>query len=189
MGWDTQVTILCERVEKLDTVMSFFFEQDARNYQKKHGRTQIFTRDRTLFFSYERRKYAPYWVVESLSRELPKVLFTLLSDSPEFLGGPGGLVRIKGGRIRDSYGLIGERQELLEMPHPEQVYRWFRCGGPEEKSRLKEGPDHPEGEEHWDYVSRIFENDLDDDVTKLLTEFREEPAAYGWKTAPCCFRG
>ena len=184
MGWDTQVTILCERVEQFDTVMSFFFEQDARHYQQKHEKTQAFTRESTLFFSYERRKYAPYWVVESLSRELPKVLFTLLADSPDFLGGPGGLVRISGGQILDSYGLTDGRQDMLESPHPEQIYRWFQYGGPEEKSRLKEGSDHPEGEEHWDYVSRIFENDLDEDVSKLLEGYKEIPLAYGWKSAP-----
>jgi len=143
MGWDTQINIIVEdiREEELE-IAKEIFEGDAETYYH-NGISFIKYRvcedgSKVLFFTYERRKYLPYWAIQEVSKKFSSQYFTVIGSSPDFISGPAGIVKIAGGEILDSYG-ISERfenhlvtTEQFEKPNPEIL---FQCFG---KNKLEE---------------------------------------------------
>ncbi len=143
MGWDTQITILVEHIreEELE-IAKEIFESDAKDYFH-NGISFIkyrFCEDgsKVLFFTYERRKYLPYWTMQEVSKKFSRHYFTVIASSPDFIGGPAGIVKIADGQILDSYGVFerfGDHStttKALENPNPEVL---FQCFG---KNKLEE---------------------------------------------------
>jgi len=153
MGWDTQVTIIAQNTQgACFNIARLIYEQERsfiHDYAFKRVCYQEQAEDTVLFFTYERRKYIPYWVIQDISANHKEVEFTIVADSPDFLAGPGGLVRIRAGEIYDSYGFWDKRQDLAsgdfaETPDyvdPDLLFHWFGKGKTEEliRQRYTEG--------------------------------------------------
>ena len=150
MGWETEITILAEGIrsaKEARTVAINIYEKDAKTY----GPLSCYTKElENLFFHYERRKYAPYWVIQSLSENYRHIKFTILASCPQFINGPTALIRICNGKILDSYG-IGEfevaemRRYIIMNPLKfiQVIYEWFKFGGKEESLRMVNQEEFP----------------------------------------------
>ena len=126
------------------------FHKDAKRYEPISFYIAKTSLEYASYFTYERRKYAPYWVVQEISNDYPKVSFVILASSPDFLCGPGGIIKIKNGEIMDSYGIYGTdsiRHEILDAPikNREDIYKWFKHGGVEEQLRANYISEFPLG--------------------------------------------
>lgn len=193
MGWDTQIIIIAQGIEAKETAVRIaeqIFEKDSKGY----GKESVFIvnhPDLALYFTYERRKYAPYWVIREISNQYPEVIFTLLGSSPEFIGGPGGIIRIKNGAIIDSYGIYGEnsiRLEVLESPveNMDSIYEWYKSNGPEQAYRTRFTSEFPLGWCEENFSEKIIpieenglrsqiERDEQQEVNKQLVQKRYSP--------------
>ncbi|PHN02582.1 hypothetical protein [Flavilitoribacter nigricans] len=142
MGWDTEIVILAENIKNdynASQISYLIYEKDAKN----HEQTSCFVNSsNSLFYHYERRKHAPFWIIQEISSKFNDVNFTILASCPNFVGGPAGLIRISAGEIIDSYG-IGDvnrtiiRESIISEPlqYISLIYDWFRFDGSEEKLR------------------------------------------------------
>ncbi len=141
MSW-TQVTILIEGVkdEKFD-IAKIIFKEDIHLFLPNENYFSRFksmdTKNDVVFITYERRKHLPYWVIQEVSNVYKNAHFTVIANSPEYDGGPAGIVKIQKGQIKDSYGFWGKRQETLINPEPELIFEWFKKNGYEEFYRDK----------------------------------------------------
>lgn len=130
MGWDTQNSIIVEDLQcNVKIVAMDIFEADAKHYFHKGTAYAIYKQiengSSVLFFTYERRKYLPYWAIQEVSKKHVGAYFTILASSLNFINGPGGLVKILNGEIIDSYGFWEERQSILNKPDAELLWQWF----------------------------------------------------------------
>jgi hypothetical protein len=141
MGWDTQITVLAENTGgRHFEIARMIFEQDAKNYLQYDFYKICFRKlpnDTVLFFTYERRKYLPYWVIQEISAVYKSVIFTVIASCPDHISGAAGLVKISNGAITDSYGFFDERQAITEQPDPEIIFNWFGTKKCEETIRQK----------------------------------------------------
>lgn len=151
MGWDTKIIIIAESIELKEEALKIgkeIFESDSKSYGKEAFYLIETSPNFAIYFTYERRKYAPYWIIQEISKKFPNVLFTVLGSSLEFLCGPGGIIRIQNGTINDSYGIDSEnsfRQEVLFSPieNRQNIYEWFKSNGKEEKLRSNHVKEFP----------------------------------------------
>ncbi len=176
MGWDTQIVIIVENIiDNVQEVASDLYNADANGY---YGKGVCFVKYRhsndgtkALFFTYERRKYLPYWAIQEVSKKYPEMYFTAVGSSPDFLCGPSGLLKIINGEITDSYGFFERAQEILSAPRAEPLYRWFCKDGFEERFRSLY-PEKPRDMNVTDnYVDNLIEFDEDQNrkLDDLLT--------------------
>lgn len=153
MGWYTEIVIIVENIKSKRLAMKIgqsIFEKDSRLYEKETFYILKVNLGYSIYYTYERRKVIPYWVILLLSESYPDLPFTLLGSCPEFLCGPAGLIRIRNGKILDSYGFWYENSKralLLEEPvkYREIIFNWFREGGQEQLSRNTMVDDFPLG--------------------------------------------
>lgn len=136
MGWDTQIIIIVEHIVNEEVeIAKDLFNSDANSYYK-NGISFIKYREcdsgnKILFFTYERRKYLPYWTVQEVSKKFRDKYFTIIASCPDYLCGPAGLVKIYNGDIIDSYGFtervdnMEETIRILENPKPELLFQFF----------------------------------------------------------------
>jgi hypothetical protein len=143
MGWDTQISIIVENVLNDEVeIAKDLFNTDAKSYYHNGisfiKYKQLENVKSVLFYTYERRKYLPYWTIQEVSKKFHDKYFTVLGSSPDYLCGPAGLVRFFNGDIIDSYGFterfgdMSETIRVLENPDPELL---FQCFG---KDKLEE---------------------------------------------------
>lgn len=143
MGWDTQINIIVEQIRDGELeIAKHLFESDAHTYYHNGTSFIRYKEDqnglKALLFTYERRKYLPYWSIQEVSKKFSDSYFTVVGSCPDFIGGPAGIVKLAGGEIIDSYGFtkrfgdIATTIEMLENPDPEVL---FQCFG---KNKLEE---------------------------------------------------
>src|SRR6187551_3527069 len=111
MGWDTQINILAENCkDEYSKIARLIYEKDAKDYIHNGFSKICFKKNENtsaLFFTYERRKYLPYWIIQGISNVYKDVPFTIVASCPDFINGPAGIVKIISGEIIDSYGFFG----------------------------------------------------------------------------------
>lgn len=151
MGWDTQIIILVENIQNEEKeISSALYESDAINYF--HQKTSCAkykncsNESKTLFFTYKRRKYLPYWTIQEVSIKYPEKYFTVIASCPDFILGPAGIIKVSNGEIIDSYGFWErelEATQFLQDPLPEVLYEWFAKDKFEEQFRELYIDKHP----------------------------------------------
>lgn len=178
MGWDTEVIIIAENIQTRDDAKNIS-EQIFENDSKCYGQALVYIIENqnscSLFFTYERRKYLPYWVIEKISVEFINVEFTLLGSCPDFLAGPAGHVKIKNGKIIDSYGIWeGNKQtiriQLITNPrqNPALTFEWYKWKGNENRLREDFIKDFPLTWCNGNYSDKIIPIQ---DTQELIDEF------------------
>ncbi|MCD6066573.1 MAG: hypothetical protein K0S33_1399 [Bacteroidetes bacterium] len=176
MGWDTQIVIIAENIrDEEEVIFRALYEKDAKDYihngisfaKVKHLNDQ----SKVLFFTYERRKYLPYWIIQEVSVIYKDVYFTVAARCPDFIGGPAGIIKVSNGEITDSYGFWGERREMLENPDPELIYNWFAMDKQEERFRKLYSTSRPKKWIEELYSENIFE--LSPLQEAVLHEYRQ----------------
>lgn len=176
MGWDTKVVLIAEGVLDEMCLPALFYEMDTKDY----AQSTCVRRGDVLIYSFIRRKYLPYWEVEDFTKAFPSVRFTLLGGMLEDGSAIGGVIRISNGVVGDSYGFWDERTDFITYSHPEQLYRWFRFGGPEEQSRELNGKTKTFLPDEDGWGSQV-EYNMDAEILALRDEVWQPPAAYGWE--------
>ena len=181
MGWDTDVILIAEHFEckasALEAVM-LFHQEDGGRWEKPTCYLIENEDALSFYFFYERRKYSPYWIIQKMATQWPKVSFNLLGSCPDFLSGPAGFIRIQNGVIIDSYGIFDDWQEnsrqmvLYEAQKFAQlIFNWFKSNGPEEELRT-----------HWEktYPYDWCEDMYSEKVIPISSEgtFKEKLEAY-----------
>ncbi|HCO66572.1 MAG TPA: hypothetical protein DIT04_02290 [Dysgonomonas sp.] len=143
MGWNTQINILIEGLgsEYLE-IAEKIYTKDAMHYWGNGVNNILFNNDdlnKKLFITYCRRKHMPYWVLEDISNIYKHAYFTIIAESPDFLGGPSGIAKITNGEIIDSYGFYEKlRCEIVsDNPNIFAIVNWFNKEGKEEILRQK----------------------------------------------------
>lgn len=172
MGWDTQINILVENIRDEEVeIAKDLLKGDAESYYQ-NGISFIKYRvcedgSKVLFFTYERRKYLPHWTIQEVSKKFNTQYFTVIGSSPEFIGGPAGLVKIENGIILDSYGMaarFGDHSattEIFENPNPEVLFQCFGKNKLEESIRELYLENHPK---RW----------IDEAYSENIIEFTKE---------------
>lgn len=190
MGWENQISILVENIacEEKD-IATEIYEKDAKSYFNSGKNIVKFRRtengSKVLFFSYERSKYLPDWVIEEISLKYKEKYFTVLGSQNEGYGGLAGIVKILNGKISDRYGFYGKltdrdqvwgaRQDILENPEPELIFQWFGKGKTEEILRELSIGECPK-----DVIDFLFSENLvefSSEEEKLLTECQKSVKA------------
>lgn len=187
MGWDTEISILAENLNdqsEARKIAHLIFEKDANSY----GTNSSFVRNPgTLFYHYERRKYAPYWIVQEISKSFSNVDFTILASCPDFVGGPAGLIRISKGLILDSYG-IGEvsksiiRDTIINEPlnYIPLIHEWFGFNGLEEELRMEYLTQYPKDWCDENYVDKIIPIPETEELKEKYNEDYSNLKEYNW---------
>lgn len=148
MGWDTQINIIVESITYEEKIIaSELYEKDAKSYfhngisfaKFKH----LENNSKVLFYTYKRRKYLPYWIIQDISSKFKNKYFSVIGSCPDFIGGPAGLIKVFNGEIIDSYGFLGERQNISRNPNPELLFQWFGKDKYEENYRETYIDNHP----------------------------------------------
>lgn len=191
MGWDTEIIIIAESIESKESARSIggqIFNKDSKRYGVESFFVARINLDYTLYYTYERRKYAPYWVIQEISKVFPTVSFTLLASSPDFLCGPAGIIKIRNNKIIDSYGIWGEnsvRHQIIESPIASKkfIYSWYKNIGLEEKLRNKYVNEYPLGWCDERYSEKIIP--IDDVQLKFQIENnKKENQQINWEEQP-----
>ena len=188
MGWDTTVIILAERLsskEMAKELTEVIHEKDAKFYwNREHSVWKTYTEvGFALFYSYERRKVAPGWIIEEISEIFENVEFTILASCPEFICGPAGLIRIRNREIVDSYGIMSEqtidyRYEIILNPSKYRniLVNWYRKGGKEEQLRDRFIDNYPLDWCNRNYVDKLVPIHRYEDLKSLRNDM--EPVKY-----------
>ncbi|MBP1225830.1 hypothetical protein [Flavobacterium sp. 1355] len=171
MGWDTQIIIIVENIQNEEREITLeLYQSDANSYFHNGLSFAKFKlcsdETKVLFFTYERRKYLPYWAIQDISLKYPGKYFTAIGSSLDFNLGPAGIIKILNGEIIDSYGFWKrelEVTEFLENPIPEALYQWFGKDKLEEQLR----------ELHLDKQPKKWIQDLDLYAENII-EFTEQ---------------
>ena len=166
MGWETEVIIIGEGIESKDTCIKIgndIFEKDSKSYGKESFYIASSSLGYLMFYTYERSKCPPYWVIEEISKIHTDISFTILGSMLEFVTGPAGLIRIKNGKIIDSYGIWyidqkGKRYEILNSPvkNKEIIFEWFKTDGLESELRSKLSNDFPLDSSTDNFIDKII---------------------------------
>lgn len=179
MGWDTQIIIIGENIETKETAKNIgkqIFDKDSKRYGKESFYIIEETSNISIFYTYERRKYAPYWYIEEISKTYPNVNFVILGSMLDFLCGPGGLFKITGGKIEDSYGIWGEestRHRIICNPKEfkYKIYDWFKMDGKENELRINSIQEFPLGSCNNNLVDKVIP--LDESEISLIIDKNE----------------
>jgi len=139
MGWYTNIIIIAESIESKESSIKIseqIFTKDSKSYEQE---TLFISQTNSIYYTYERRKCIPHWIIKDISNSYPNVSFTVLISMPDICG-PSGIIRFKNGKIIDSYGIYGEnskRQLILDSPIDKRlfIYEWYKIGGMEQKLR------------------------------------------------------
>ena len=191
MGWDTEIIIIAESITSKEASLKIgeqLFDRDSKGWEQETFFITQIDSDYAIYYTYERRKYAPYWAVQEISKLYPNVAFTILGDMLDFICGPGGIIRIKAGNIIDSYGIYGEnsiRHKILSSPIEEMhnIFDWFRSGGIEEKLRAKFLDKFPYSWCEGSYSEKIIP--IDENKAKFQFENgNDEKKQLNWKKQP-----
>ncbi len=176
MGWDTQINILVENINNEEVEISNdLYLTDAKTYwgngvcysKYRHQPTG----EKILFFTYERRKYLPYWTIQEVSKKYAEQYFTVIGSSPDYICGPAGLVKILNGEIIDSYGFyerfrsVEQMRTILENPNSETIYQLFGKDKIEEKIRnlyTETNPKHWIDEKYYDNMINFTKQEQDE---------------------------
>lgn len=153
MGWDTNIVIMSEGIPSRQLAQKLaqeIFNEEVITWNN-YGITKCYLKKSkvslmyNLFYFYEKRKFAPIEIIKQLSKKYSNNKFTILASSPDFVAGPGGVIRIKKGEVVDSYGIQGRRHYLLlEIEQNEhKVYNWFKSGSYETKLRIETINEYP----------------------------------------------
>jgi|GEM_PF-1159524 len=190
MGWDTQITVIAENTQEAYLDIARLIYEDAKGYVNLSYDSFIRIcyrqndENTVLFYTFERRKYIPYWVIQEISAKYKEVEFTVLGSSPDYLAGPAGLVRISAGEINDSYAfderrgdLTGHDSETREYLDPDLLLNWFGKGKQEEVFRKRYVEQYPmswcEGNYHTTWIDFSEEEMAQlEDLIKLWKEGR-----------------
>ena len=164
MGWDTQIIIIAENIDSIEESKNIgkqIFDKDSKRYGKESFYIIEEKPNFSIFYTYERRKYAPYWSIEEISKTYPNAKFTILGSMLDFLCGPGGLFKIINGNIIDSYGIWGEdsiRHKFICNPdeYKYSIYDWFTSSGREKELRIKTVQEFPLGACNDNLVDKII---------------------------------
>lgn len=141
MGWDTQIIVIVENIQNEEEKIALELYQSDASFIKGlfYAKFKLCNNmTKVLFFTYERRKYLPFWIIEDISLKYPDKYFTAIASSPDFILGPAGLIKVLNGKIIDSYGFWERELEatiFLENPIPEVLYQWFAKDKFEEQFR------------------------------------------------------
>lgn len=175
MGWDTQIIIIAENIDSIEEskiIGKQIFDKDSKRYGKESFYIIEENTNYSIFYTYERRKYAPYWSIEEISMTYPKAKFTILGSMLDFLCGPGGLFKIIDGKILDSYGIWGEdskRHRIICNPKEYKylIYDWFNSSGRENEHRIKTVQTFPLGACNDNLVDKIIPID-ESEVSSII---------------------
>lgn len=186
MGWDTQINILAESCkDDYLEIAHLIYEKDAK-YYTDNGYSKISFRIieniSVLFFTYERRKYLPYWVIQEISSVYKDVSFTIVASCPDFINGPAGIVKIISGEIIDSYGFFGIRKSIAEKPHAELILQWFGKNKREEIIRQTYLENHPQfwcEENYMDNLIEFSEGETNE-LENFIRTFESRLPGTGW---------
>lgn len=179
MGWYTEIIVIAENIKSskdASEIQKHLYHKDSKRYGVETCYLISQNGNYALYYHYERRKYAPYWAVQTISEEFPGVRFTILGSMLDFLCGPGGLLRISKGEIEDSYGVWpfdARRSTILNTPlaNKEVIYEWFGADGQEHEHRKKYVSQFPYGWCETNYVDKIIP--IPDDELVALIERTE----------------
>ncbi|MDF1695327.1 MAG: hypothetical protein P1U56_05830 [Saprospiraceae bacterium] len=186
MGWDTEIVILAEHCQ--DTKQAIQISKQIKE-KDAYGPPSVFVNDgKNLFYHYERRKAAPYWVIKEISQTHQDVCFTILASCPDFVGGPGGIIRIQNGEIIDSYG-IGElniptiRIEILIRPlhYIPLIFNWFKWNGSENDLRMKFCETYPLGWSNDRYADKLIPIEDTKELKILFSKQYHQLEDFKWK--------
>ncbi|NIG55445.1 hypothetical protein [Chitinophaga sp. Cy-1792] len=148
MDWWVQVTIIAEYLEDAPAIAQYIHDQDAGKWKKKEYNRACYKTEETgqvlfytyqLYYSYERQKCIPDWLIAELSAQNPQAYFTAMADIPL----PGALLRYQAGKIQHHY-LMEQRRTNLILPlddfdkpndlcNPDFLYHWFGHGKAEQQ--------------------------------------------------------
>jgi len=164
MGWDTQIIIIAEHIESKELskkIGKLIFDKDSKRYARENFYLIEEEFTNSIYYSYERRKYAPYWSIEEISKIYPSVTFTLLGSMLDFLCGPGGIFKIYDGKTIDSYGIYGEnsrRHKIIDSPVENRylIYKWFKESGKESQLRKNFIADYPIGSSNDNLIDKVI---------------------------------
>lgn len=187
MGWDTQINIIVENIvnEEIE-IAKHLFESDANTYFQ-NGISFIKYRAvetglKVLFFTYERRKYLPYWTIQEVSKKFSDKYITVVGSSPDFICGPAGIVKILNGEIIDSYGFaerfgdISVTTNVLENPIPEVLFQCFGKNKLEELVRETYIEKHPKkwiDEKYYDNILE-FKAEENEKFKTIVETYKDE---------------
>ena len=191
MGWDTQINIIVENITNEESEIAIkIFDGDAISYFG-NGSSFIKWREtengkKILFFTYERRKYLPYWTIQEVSKQFSEKYFTVIASSPDYVGGPAGVVKVENGEIVDSYGFferlenISDIMKVLENPDAELMYQLFGKNKIEENIResyLEKNPKCWIEEKYYENMINFDENEK-----KKFAEVIENKKGISWES-------
>ncbi|WP_196893884.1 hypothetical protein [Aureivirga marina] len=155
MGWDTNVIIIGEGIKSRDISLKIaneIFNKDSKYHGKESFYIANSGSDYLMYYSYERTRRMPYRLLQDISKIHKNISFTILGSMLEYVGGPAGIIRIKNGKIIDSYGIYfsnGEenRYDILQSPikNKEIIFQWFKTNGLESELRNNFLNDFPLG--------------------------------------------
>ncbi|WP_299838004.1 hypothetical protein [uncultured Tenacibaculum sp.] len=188
MGWDTEITIIAENIDNRNDIKKLkelIYEKDGKSYEMNSS----FEKDtNTLYYHYQRRKYAPYWVIQEISKTYPKINFTILASCPEFIGGPAGIIRICNGEILDSYGIENSEEFMIRkllvaqsLKYIPLVYDWYKFDGTEEQLRLKHVPQYPKNWCDGNYIDKVIPITETKELKDQLKIDYSNLNVYNWK--------
>lgn len=188
MGWDTEIVIIAESIKSKEISIKIgkeIFNTDSKRYGKESFYVIETNPNFAIYYAYERRKYAPYWIVQEISKNYKNVSFTILGTMLDFLCGPGGIIKIQNGVIIDSYGIWGEnsmRHQVLNSPieNKQTIFDWFKTNGLESKLRLNFLNDFPLGWCDDNLVDKVIPID-EDRFKDQIENNKEEKQKINWE--------
>ena len=176
MGWYTEVILIAENLDSKKQAFELgkqIFDNDSRSYSKETFFIINTNKEFAIYYHYERRKVLPYWIINEISKQLKHVKFTLIGSCPDFISGPGGLIRIKEGEILDSYGIWQSnhlRNHIIENPiqFKRSVFDWYKSTGLEETLRENYISKFPKIWCEGDYVKRLIPIGGEKELSELI---------------------
>lgn len=188
MGWDTKIIIIAEAIESKEISIEIgeeIFNTDSKRYGKESFYIIETSPNFEIYYTYERRKYAPYWVIQEISKSHQNVSFTILGTMLDFLCGPGGIIKIQNGEIIDSYGIWGEnsiRHQILNSPieNKQIIFDWFKTNGLESKLRFNFLNDFPLGWCEDNLVDKVIPID-EDKLKEQIEKSKAEEQKVNWE--------
>lgn len=188
MGWDTEIIILAENIRTKKVVQKIqgqIFHKDSKYcteeicfFFKNNG-------EFCLYYHYEKRKYAPYRAIREISKDFPKVQFTILGSELDFISGPGGIIRINDGAIIDSYGIWpyeSARNAILKEPirYKKAIYKWYSIDGLESQQRRLYEKQYPLDWCEGDYSKKLIPID-ENEIKEMIENEKYDFGANEWE--------
>lgn len=181
MGWDTKIIVIGQSFsekERAKEASKRYFEIDGNSSAFENYFYYVIPNknDFDLMIIYERRKGFHIKNHLDFSGVYNDIIFTFLGNEVDFLGGPGGVLKIKYGKVIDNYGIGINTKRLNALSYPLKnltfIYQWFKMDGGEEKQRDEFADAYPYKEFCFDnYMKKIIPINEDvDDFKSLLSK-------------------